>query len=206
MNSIFDQYYKKYDSWYDKNRYAYLSELEALKKVIPLQGKGLEIGVGTGRFAAPLGITIGIDPSMNMIKIAEQRDVIVLIGRGECLPFQNSSYDYIAIIVTLCFVKDPVNILNEAMRVLKKNGHIILGIIDKNSSWGRYYQKKKNIFYKQANFYDVLWLTDLLKHHGIKNIVYYQTLFHLPTTVNHIEKSQKGFGKGGFIVLSGKKQ
>ena len=70
MCNIFDDYYKKYDEWYDRNPFAYLSELKAVQKALPEAGKGLEIGVGTGRFAAPLGISIGVDSSEKMIEIA----------------------------------------------------------------------------------------------------------------------------------------
>jgi len=63
MSDIFDKYYKKYDAWYEKNKFAYLSEIGALKKVVPNKGEGLEIGVGTGRFASRLGIKYGADPS-----------------------------------------------------------------------------------------------------------------------------------------------
>jgi ubiquinone/menaquinone biosynthesis C-methylase UbiE len=87
MSGIFDKYYEKYDAWYDKNRFVYLSELEAIKRVLPKEGKGLEIGVGTGRFAAPLDITMGIDPSRNMLSIAEHRGVNARWGFGEDLPF-----------------------------------------------------------------------------------------------------------------------
>ena len=75
--NIFNHNYKKYDLWYERNKFAYLSELEAVKKVLPKRGEGLEIGVGTGRFAAPLGITAGVDPSKNMIKIAKKRGIDV---------------------------------------------------------------------------------------------------------------------------------
>lgn len=51
--NIFDAYPKEYDQWYERNRFAYLSEIETLKKVISETGRGLEIGVGTGRFAEP---------------------------------------------------------------------------------------------------------------------------------------------------------
>ena len=71
MKTIFDRYYKKYDAWYDRNKFAYLSELEAIKKVLPKKGKGLEIGVGTGRFANSLGIECGIDSLKNMLTIAK---------------------------------------------------------------------------------------------------------------------------------------
>jgi len=77
---IFDKYYKKYDLWYERNRFAYLSELEAIKKVLPKKGKGLEIGVGTARFAKPLGIKYGIDPSKKMLEIAKKKGVNVRLG------------------------------------------------------------------------------------------------------------------------------
>jgi len=35
MNNIFDKHYKRYDAWYEKHKFVYLSELEAIKKVLP---------------------------------------------------------------------------------------------------------------------------------------------------------------------------
>jgi ubiquinone/menaquinone biosynthesis C-methylase UbiE len=202
MSSIFDKHYKKYDAWYDKNRYAYLSELETIRKVLPKKGKGLEIGVGTGRFAAPLGIKFGVDPSKNMIKIARQRGVDAKFGFGEELPFKSSSFDYICIIITLAFTKDPAKVLLEAKRVLRKKGRIIIGIVDKDSFLGKYYKRKKTVFYKQADLLRAKDLITMLKAIGFKSFSYYQTVFRLPASIKSIEKPQKGFGKGGFAVIS----
>ncbi len=58
---VFDRNWKKYDSWFEKHKDVYFSELKALKKVIP-GGFGLEVGVGSGRFANPLDVKMGIDP------------------------------------------------------------------------------------------------------------------------------------------------
>ena len=201
MKSIFDRYYKKYDAWYGKNIFAYLSELQAVKAALPKKGKGLEIGVGTGRFAAPLGIAVGIDPSKNMIKIARQRGVDARMGRGERLPFRNANFDYVAIIITLCFVKNPQKVLKEARRVLKKKGKIIIGIIDKDNFLGKFYQRKKSIFYKQANFFSVRQVRELLKAEGFSSFSYYQTIFKTLNKINSIEKPNKGFGRGGFVVI-----
>jgi len=206
MSNIFDKYYKKYDTWYDKNKFAYLSELAALKKVLPKRGKSLEIGVGTGRFAQALGITTGIDPSKNMIRIARKRGVDARLGFGERLPFKNSTFDYVAIIITICFVKDPQKILKESRRILKKNGKIIIGIIDKDSFLGKFYQKKKSVFYKQAKFFSIKGITDLLKNAGFSKLSYYQTLYELPGEIRSAQKPRKGFGQGGFVVISGDKK
>ena len=206
MSNMFDKYYKKYDAWYDRNKFAYLSELKAVKKVLPRRGKGLEIGVGTGRFAHALGVTIGIDPSKNMIKIARQRGVDARLGSGERLPFKNSTFDYAAIIITICFVKDPQKVLKEALRILKKNGKLIIGIINKDSFLGEFYQKKKSIFYKKANFFNIREVTNLLKNTGFSKFRYYQTLYKIPGEINSIQKPKKGFDQGGFVVISGEKK
>ena len=203
--NIFNKYYKKYDAWYDRNKFAYLSELKAVRKVLPKRGKGLEIGVGTGRFAGALGIKFGIDPSKDMLKLAGQKGINVRLDFGEHLPFKNDSFDYAAIIITLCFVQNPRKVLKESGRVLKKNGKLIVGVVDRDSFLGKYYQKKKSVFYGQAKFFNVKEVTNLLENAGFSRFSYYQTLYKLPSKVKSIQKPQKGFGKGGFVVVAGEK-
>jgi len=204
--NIFDQNCKKYDAWYDISKYAYLSEIEAIKKVLPSKGKGLEVGVGTGRFAAPLGIQFGIDPSRKMLEIAQKRGVDVKCGKGEDLPFNDATFDYVAIIIAICFVKDPLKVLRETQRVLRNHGKIIIGIVDKSSFLGEFYQNKKSIFYKKAHFFNVNEIINLLKTAKFSQFIYYQTIFQLPDKIGIIEKPRKGFGKGGFVVVSGQKK
>ncbi len=205
MKSVFDRYAQKYDAWYDRNKFAYLSELEALKKAVPKRGKGLEIGVGTGRFAAPLNVGTGVDPSKKMIEIARQRGIDARLGYGERLPFRNSTFDYATIIITLCFVKDQLKVLREARRVLKKNGKIITAIIDKESFLGKFYQRKRSVFYKQAKFFSIKEITHLLNKAGFNKLSYYQTLFKMPDKIKAIEKPKTGFGKGSFVVILAKR-
>ena len=75
-------------------------------------------------------------------------------------------------------------------------------MIDKNSFLGEFYQKKESIFYKEANFFTVEDVIDLLKATGFNRFSYYQTIFQMPEEMNSIDKPQKGFSKGGFIVIS----
>ena len=96
-------------------------------------------------------------------------------------------------------------VLKEARRVLKWKRKLIIGIIDKDSFLGKYYREKNSIFYKEANFFSVKEITDLLKTAGFKRFSYYQTIFKFPDEINSIEKSQKGFGKGGFVVINTQK-
>ena len=61
--SAFEKYSTKYEEWFEKNNSIYESELNAIKTFVPENKYGVEIGVGTGRFARPLNITVGVDPS-----------------------------------------------------------------------------------------------------------------------------------------------
>jgi len=205
---IFDIYSKEYDQWYEENKFAYLSELEALKKVVPKKGKGLEIGVGTGRFAQPLGVAFGIDPSKKMLEIAKKRGIKTFVGKGENLPFADNEFDYVLIVITICFVKNPEIVISEARRVLKNNGKLIIGIVDRNSHLGKFYQEKKrqgHRFYKFANFFSAKEIIKLLEKYNFKEIVTYQTIFQPLENIKKVEKPKKGFGKGGFVVVCGKK-
>jgi ubiquinone/menaquinone biosynthesis C-methylase UbiE len=205
---IFDIYSKEYDQWYEENKFAYLSELEALKKVVPKKGKGLEIGVGTGRFAQPLGVAFGIDPSKKMLEIAKKRGIKTFVGEGENLPFDDNEFDYVLIVITICFVKNPEIVISEARRVLKNNGKLIIGIVDRNSHLGKFYQEKKrqgHRFYKFANFFSAKEIIKLLEKYNFKEIVTYQTIFQPLENIKKVEKPKKGFGKGGFVVVCGKK-
>lgn len=202
MKGVFDKYYRKYDAWYDKNRLAYMSEVKALSKVIPKEGEGLEIGVGTGRFASSLGIKYGIDPSLKMIKVAKSRGIDVRLGRGEKVPFPDGSFEYTVIIITLCFVKNPIKVISEAARVLKPGGKIIIGIVDKKSFLGVYYRNKKSIFYKKARFFSADEVKEILSRAGFKKAIFYQTLSKLSQDLTSIENPRKGYRRCGFVVIS----
>ena len=203
--SVFDAHARKYDSWYERNRFAYLSEIKALKNAVPRNAEGLEIGVGTGRFALPLGIKTGIDPSEKMLKFARKRGIRAIRSEGERLPFENGQFDFVLIAITLCFVRDPKKVIAESKRVLKDKGRIIIGIIDKNSRLGRLYQAKKSVFYGSASFFSPAEIKDLLNKSGFRNIAFSQTIFGLPEKMRKAEGYKSGFGKGSFVVVRGEK-
>jgi len=198
-NNPFDKYAEEYDIWYDKNENSNMYELElnALKKFIPKSKSktGLEIGVGTGRFAKPLGIKYGLEPSKSMAKIAKKRGIDVYEGIAECIPFNDESFDYVLMTTTLCFLNEPIKGLKEIKRILKPNGTVIIGIIDKNSPMGNLYEskKEKSKFYKNAKFYSLdevlTWLNEL----KYKDIQYSRV------------KLNENDDKGSFVVICAKK-
>ena len=204
---IFDTYVEEYDNWYERNRFVYLSELEALKCVVPKGSRGIEIGVGTGRFAQPLGVSIGLDPSMNMLRIAKKRGIEAILGKAENLPFADKKFDFVLVINMLCFVNDLVQVIIEARRVLKNRGKIIIGLIERDSFLGKSYQsrKKKSRFYKEANLRSGREIVELLQNYHFTGVSTFQAIFRSFEKVKTIERPKKGFGKGGFTVVCAEK-
>lgn len=202
----FDKNANEYDQWFEHHPNVFHSELMALQKVMPPKGDALEVGVGSGRFASSLGVKFGLDPSPELLKIAKSRGIEIHDGVAEYLPFPDHKFDTVLFITTLCFVDDPLKALSEAKRVLKWNGRIIVGMIDKDSSLGKLYEtnKKQNIFYQHAHFFSVPEVTALLKKIGFSQFDFYQTIFSPIEKINTIEKIESGYGQGGFVVISAK--
>lgn len=200
----FDTYAEEYDNWFETNKFAYHSELEAVKRIIPVRGIGIDIGGGTGRFSAPFSIPIGIEPSKSMAKIAESKGITVHNTTAESMPFCNEYFDFALLITTLCFLDKPLEAIKEIRRILKLNGQLITGIIDKNSELGRVYNTKKNEnkFYKNAEFYSVVEVIHLLKEGGLIVDKIYQTIFSNPETMSSPDPVIEGYGKGAFVVIN----
>lgn len=207
MVDIFNVYYLEYDLWYEKNKAVYLSELQAIKPHLK-EGLSLEVGVGTGRFAKPLRIDFGLDLAFNMLKLAKQREVRVVKGDAERLPFRDGIFDLVLMVVTICFLKNPVKALMEIYRVLKNDGKIVVSFIDRESFLGKFYlsKRKESRFYKEANFYSVSEVLELLEISSFGSFYITQTIFRLPEEIFEVEPVLEGYGKGGFVVISGFKK
>ena len=195
----FEKTWKSYDKWFDGHQALYQSELAALKMAVPF-GTGLEIGVGTGRFAAPLGVRFGLDPAIKMLQVAKKRGISVVQGLGERLPFKELSFDFIQIVFVIEFVDDPLFFLREAARTIRGNGALILGFIDRDSEWGRYYARDPSPrkYFHPPSPKEIL---DILKKIGMEFQVAYQSLFQPPPDISLKEEPRGGFGGGGFVVF-----
>ena len=103
-----------------------------LKEINELpEGRLLEIGIGNGTHL-PLykkhEIT-GIDTSAEMLEKAGRRENMkaeLIKMSGEALLFPNESFDYVVASHVVAVVEDPDKLLQEAYRVLKPNGKILI--------------------------------------------------------------------------------
>ena len=199
----FEDFSEEYDEWFVRNKAKYDAELRALRCFIPSNCNGLEVGVGSGKFASPLGIKTGVEPAQKMADKARKLGIHVLPGIAEDLPVSDNTFDFILMVTTICFVDDLKKSFQEAFRVLKKEGCIVIGFIDKESELGKVYRrnKDKSHFYKIAEFFSTEEVLACLSEVGFGEFKTKQTIFPGNDT-QHIEN---GFGAGSFVVIKGLK-
>ena len=196
---LFDRLAMRYDGWYEGNRSIYEDELAAVR-ALELRGRGSEFGVGTGRFAIPLGVQFGLDPSEGVLRIAVRRGLEVARGFAEVAPLRDSSLDYVLLVVTLCFVDDPLTVLREASRTVRRGGSVAVCIIPRDSRWGLYYSSKDSPFYSQARFYSIGDLEEMFSRAGLEVEGYLSTLFFDPSEEPRKEEPKPG-PNGGFVCV-----
>jgi len=203
----FEKYPKKYEDWFENNQLAYQSELLAIRKLMPENGEGIEIGVGSGKFAEPLGVKLGVEPSSQMRKIAEKKGIEVIDAVAEKLPFNDKQFDFALMVTTICFLDDIETAFKEAYRILKPSGSLIIGFVDRESDLGKLYlkRKKESVFYGLADFYSTDEVISYLKRIGFKNFDFVQTIFHDLTKLKKVEPAKKGYGQGSFVVIKADK-
>jgi len=203
----FEKYRNEYESWFKKNYFVYLSELEAVKHFIAPKRFGVEIGVGSGLFAEPLGIQEGVEPSSMMAKKAKERGITVYSGVAEHLPLEKEFYDFSLMVTTICFVDDVELSFKEIYRILKPQGVIIVAFVDKNSPIGQVYLKHKheNKFYKEATFFSTEEVLSILKKTGFQNFQIVQTVFGLSSDIREVQSYKSGYGQGSFVVIKAEK-
>lgn len=206
--NAFDKNVDRYEQWFVDNPTAYVSELRALRELLPTSGSGIEIGVGTGRFAAPLEIKTGIEPSRSMAEVARKRGIEVVHGVAEHLPFADGEFDHALMVTTVCFLDDMDMAFQEIRRVLKPGGAFIIGFVDRDSPLGRKYQdrKDKSAFYQDATFYSTKDIVAALEKAGFGSFAYRQTLFQPLDERAEVEPVKEGRGEGSFVVVRGEKQ
>ncbi|ADI31214.1 class I SAM-dependent methyltransferase [Staphylothermus hellenicus] len=167
---VFDRYHWKYENWYLRNYNIMKAERDCIKS-LGLHGKVLDVGVGTGILTYGLSKSmVGVDPSEKMLLYASRRGFLTINSFGEELPFIDGYFDTVIVVVTICFVNDPLKMLAEINRVLKKNGTLVTCVVPKDSSWGIYYNWLKNsgksLFYRYARFYTIQELFYMLSITG----------------------------------------
>lgn len=108
--------------------------VEVLKVVRPVNGPVLDIGCHSGTFTSKILTKIGsreiygIDVSGQAISLAQKRITYgnFRVADAEVLPFKNNFFEAIFCLEVLEHVDNPLAVLKEIRRVLKKGGYVVL--------------------------------------------------------------------------------
>ena len=201
---VFGSHVAEYEQWFQEHSCLFAAEIAAIKEVLPQSGVGLEIGVGSGLFAAALGIKYGVEPSAAMRKKGESRGVHVFDGVAERLPFKTAMFDFTVMITVDCFLTDVMRSFQEVSRVLVSQGCFVIAFIDAATQLGKEYEQKKqsSLFYRQAQFHSAAEIKELLMRTGFRVDAERQTIF---TFKNVDQEIRPGTGEGVFAVIRARK-
>jgi ubiquinone/menaquinone biosynthesis C-methylase UbiE len=135
---------RNYEAWYEgSGRRADRLEKNLLARLLDWIDGGetlLDVGSGTchfGRYFAHLGLqVVGVDSSVPMLREAARLgSPPTVLGDALRLPLDDLSVDLVAIVATLAFVTDPVQVVREAVRVSRRG--LIIGVLNRASRLGR---------------------------------------------------------------------
>lgn len=206
----FDSHVAEYEEWYEEYPFVFRSEVEALRQMLPEGEKlrGIEVGLGTGRFSKALGIKEGIEPSRNMRQVARERGIDVIDGYAQHLPYGDLRFDFVLMSFCISYFRNLHPPFLEAHRVLKKNGALVIGFVDPNSPLGKYYESRKSesVFYRYATFYTVDKVVNELTNAGFRHFSFCQALFRPLKEITEVEPAIPGYGKGSFVVIQARKK
>jgi ubiquinone/menaquinone biosynthesis C-methylase UbiE len=201
---VFQSKAAEYDAWFDRHPTLFQSELAAIRLMLPPFEKGLEIGVGTGRFAAALGICHGLEPLDDFAEIARRRGVEVVKGVAENLPYPAASFDLVLMVTVDCFLDDVPKAFAEAYRVLIPGGNFVVAFLDKNGAIAKKYKESGKAAYQNARFHSPEEIADAMA--GFVGFRFAQTLFSSNgEKITGVEKPEFGVGGGSFVVVAGLK-
>ena len=150
----FSRYADDYDRWFDQHRDVYAEQIDLLRRYLPPDtGEMLETGTGSGRFASRLGIQHGLDPSFRLVAMAKERGLETVIGAGEFLPYRDRTFDGILMMTVICFMDDIARSFEEAFRVLRPGGILVVAFLEKGGGIARWEEGSDGQFFQYARFF-----------------------------------------------------
>ncbi len=134
----YDEFSKEYDSKRLHGYFGFVNEME-IETVKPFtKGKSvLEIGCGTGLILQQIRkeaeSAVGVDLSQEMLHSAAAKGLSVARADAVALPFKSGSFDVVCSFKVLAHIKEIEKSLDEAARLAKSNGFVVLEFYNSRS-------------------------------------------------------------------------
>jgi SAM-dependent methyltransferase len=103
--------------------------LDLIRRYVPLEGaRVLDIGCGIGTYVRKLqeiaALACGID--IDLARVRRGHEGTLAAGVSESLPFANGAFDVVLLNEVIEHVRDEVETLREACRVVRPGGHVVV--------------------------------------------------------------------------------
>lgn len=213
---------KEFDKWWGRNGNIFESEALAIEELMPdLTEDAIAIGNGTGQFALRLGIPFGVDPSKPMCRLARKKGIDAMEATAENLPFADDQFSLTLLAGVISYVDDLGRTFQEAHRILKPGGYIVVAFLQKGIGFAKLYERAVEEgeypeespefpypieFAEGAEWHSAEEVFDLLHRHGFTSLKIRQTLTVKPKYANDvIEPPKPGYERGSWIVVRGVK-
>lgn len=214
----------EFDRWWGRNGNIFETEALAIERLLPDSREDtIVIGNGTGKFASRFGIPFGIDPSKEMCKLARQKGIDANEGTAEEVPYADEQFSLALMIGVISYVRNLEKSIQEAYRILKPNGRIVIAFVAKGRKFADLYEKAAAEgkyregeapefpypieFAKEANWRSVEEVITHLHECGFVALKTVQTLTSEPKDANDtVELPQPGHDHGSWVVVRGTKK
>lgn len=229
----FDEFSRLYNGWILENRNVLESQVRLLARALKVPGSVLSIGVGSGLFETLLRkdhqieIIDSLEPSEKRAAAARERGLDVKIGTAEDLPYPADSFDTVLFNGTAAWIGDLGKAFEEALRVLKAGGHIVVADVPAESGSGLLQQlAASKTSWEHPMLLEVApgcpypielvaattWRTtaekvDLLRQNGFGDFEFTQTLTRHPKFADYEpEEPLEGYDRGSFVAIRARKR
>lgn len=176
---IWDYYADRYEKLWVQRFVLNPSRQLILKTMrgLPSSRRILDVGCGIGELCHsmsrqdPLAKIIGIDPSMNMIKRAEEKyagqNIQYICGHPARLPIDHQ-FDLVVSTNAFPYMPDKRGTLSDIKKLLKPNGRLLLLFANRNSLYDAFWLMFVKMTTSKAHYPSVSSTHDLLKESGFE--------------------------------------
>lgn len=138
---------------------------------LPVAGRLLDAGGGTGRVCSPLRHMVNelvvTDTSHGMLAQAQAKTGLALSqARAETLPFANGAFDRVLVVDALHHFFDQRQAVGELLRVLKQGGTLVIEEPDLNTFTVKLVALVEKIALMRSHFYYPVEIKAMAEAHG----------------------------------------
>ena len=140
-------------------------EVEYVYRELKGSQRILDVGCGIGQVEQMLQNLniVGLDISEEMLQEARKRsNKTFVIGNAESLDFNNNQFDAVFYIATLEFLDDYPRAVQEAYRVTKPNGKILVMMLNPESDYFKEHMQREGSYFRKVRHTNIREVADYI--------------------------------------------